>query len=116
MNDKTYYGKMDPMVIPMVEYFNANGLETFMSCQGHSRINMSMFWIEFEGNVSKKDIIKFQNNHLNKSGNFCSNGYFANNLYMCDGEICRGWRYFAATIDAADDDLKKWISMKNSKK
>lgn len=29
---------IDPGVIPMVKFFNENGLPTHMSCQGHNRI------------------------------------------------------------------------------
>lgn len=47
---------MDKFVIPLIEYFNANGLPTHMSCQGHNSTNMSMFWISFTDEVGVKDI------------------------------------------------------------
>ena len=65
---------IDPGVIPMVKFFNENGLPTHMSCQGHNRTNLSMFWIEFDPSVTEEDIVSFQRNHLDKLGGFSSNG------------------------------------------
>ena len=33
---------LDSEVIPLVKFFNDNGLKTCMSCQGHNKTNMSM--------------------------------------------------------------------------
>lgn len=69
---------------------------------------MSMFWIEFDPEVTEKDIIRFQNKFLNWQGNFCSNGSFVNIVSVADQEVDHHWRYMAATIEAADDDWKEW--------
>ena len=57
--------ELDKRVIPLVRFFNENGLPTNMSCQGHNKTNMSMFWIEFDKTVTQDDIVKFMRNHLN---------------------------------------------------
>ncbi len=105
---------LDERVIPLVRFFNENGLPTCMSCQGHNKTNMSMFWIEFDKTVTQDDIVKFMRNHLNWMGNFCSCGRFAKRIiaFTCvvdQSEAVREcWCYFAATIDAADSDLYQW--------
>ena len=35
---------LDSEVIPLVKFFNDNGLKTHMSCQGHNKTNMSMYY------------------------------------------------------------------------
>lgn len=104
---------IDPWCLHFVEYFNANGLPTQMSCQGHNDTNMSMYWIEFTNNVTEKEIIDFQLKHLDETGNFASNGRFANRLYVYladDGFVKPhySWHYFAATIEAAMADFNQW--------
>lgn len=63
---------LDSKVIPLVEFFNQRGLKTHMSCEGHNKTNMSMFWIQFDKSVSEDDLIQFMNNHstTNKYGKF----------------------------------------------
>ena len=46
------YNELDTYVIPLVQYFNENGLPTIMSCQGHNKTNISMFWIQFSKTVT----------------------------------------------------------------
>lgn len=110
---------LDPLVIPMVEYFNANGLETVMSCQGHNKTNLSMFWIQFADCITSNDIQEFMKRHLNQYGVFCSCGRFAKRMYGCYNVITQKWNtieswyYLAATADAADADLKCWNDMSN---
>jgi len=105
---------LDPGVIPMVEYFNESGLKTYMSCQGHNDTNMSMFWISFDESVTEDDILKFMKKHLDVLGSFFSNGRFAKRLIgsysMKSLEYGKrsSWCYFAATQEAADDDLRRW--------
>ena len=106
--------ELDKRVIPLVQFFNENGLPTCMSCQGHNKTNMSMFWIEFDKTVTQDDIVKFMRNHLNWMGNFCSCGRFAKRIIAFtsvddQSEAVREcWCYFAATIDAADSDFYQW--------
>lgn len=99
---------LDPGVIPLVEYFNENGLTTNMSCEGHNRLYMSMFWISFAHTVTDEDIRSFQRLRVNKHGSFCSCGRFSKRMFIgpC-GENFR-WEYHAATIEAANEDLRNW--------
>ena len=104
---------LDPKVIPLVEFFNQRGLKTRMSCEGHNKTNMSMFWIQFDKSVSEDDLIQFMNNHstTNKYGKFFTScGRFAQRIYPSPKEIVKSWNYFAATHEAAEEDLKNWIS------
>ncbi len=105
---------LDPLVIPLVKLFNDSGLKTCMSCQGHNSTDQSMFWIQFDSTVSEKDILAFMQKHLSKCGTFCSCGRFAKRLlgfYSVKDLEWRSeehWCYFAATVDAADEDLRRW--------
>ena len=99
---------MDKFVIPLVEYFNEQGLPTYMSCQGHNKTNMSMFWISFDETVGLKDIERFQRKHLDILGQFTSCGRFAKRFVVCKVTPINHWEYYAATIEAAMTDLEKW--------
>ena len=104
---------LDKRVAPLVEFFNSNGLKTIMSCQGHNKTNMSMFWIEFDKSIQEQDIINFMNNHKTKFQDgrtyFFSCGRFAQRIFMdMNGKFFKCWCYFAATPDAADEDLERW--------
>lgn len=100
---------MDKYVIPLVEYFNNNGLKTKMSCQGHNTTNKSMYWILFDWNITEQDIINFQSKHLYPWNSFSSNGYFAQKVFIDSrGMVIRCWYYLAATIEAALEDLENW--------
>ena len=103
---------LDSKVIPLVDFFNQRGLKTCMSCEGHNKTNMSMFWIQFDKSVTEDDLIQFMNNHQfeSKYGKyFASCGRFALRIYPSPKEIVREWSYFAATHEAAEQDLKNWI-------
>lgn len=64
MEEKEWLSKgLDKEVIPLVKFFNENGLPTYMSCQGHNQTNMSMFWIQFDKSVSEDDILNFMKQH-----------------------------------------------------
>lgn len=108
---------IDPLCLPLVEYFNSRGLPTRMSCQGHNDTNMSMFWIEFDETVGEDAILDFQVHHpSDMMGNFASDGRFAKRLYVAmdkDGILrpFSSWHYFAATVAAAMEDLHKWQEM-----
>lgn len=104
--------QLDPGVLPLVEYFNAAGLSTCMSCQGHNSTNMSMFWISFDKSVTESDIVDFQRRHTDKYGAFCCNGRFvmrilANTTGVGSG-VEHSYQYMAATIEAAMGDLERW--------
>lgn len=111
---------LDELCIPIVQYFNRKGLKTDMCCQGHNKTNMSMFWISFDEFINELDIINFMEKHLSKYGPFISNGKFANRIFLGlknpstlkgdkkDIKAYRGWYYFAATPEAAMEDLKEW--------
>lgn len=116
MAEKTDYELLglDPLVIPMVKFFNDSGLKTYMSCQGHNNTNMSMFWIQFDESVTEDDILNFMKTHLTYYGTFVSNGRFAKriigfyNARNTNWSKEEFWCYFAATQEAADADLQKW--------
>ena len=105
---------LDSEVIPLVKFFNDNGLKTCMSCQGHNKTNMSMYWIQFHKSVTEEDILEFMRKHPGKYGSFFSNGRFAKRLMgfhsVPTGEWKKeeSWNYFAATIEAANKDLERW--------
>ena len=102
---------LDSKVIPLVEFFNTNGLKTHMSCEGHNKTNMSMFWIQFDNSVTENDLIHFMENHstINKYGKFFSScGRFAQRIYPSPKGIVKSWNYFAATVEAAMEDLNNW--------
>ena len=110
------YSELDPLVVPMVKYFNENGLKTIMSCQGHNKTNLSMFWIQFDESVTSEDIQEFMRNHLDDSGWFPSDGRFARRMYCGYSRTKKEWHeinawcYFAATPEAANEDLGRWKS------
>lgn len=112
MQDCLNYDELDPDVIPLVRYFNSVGLSTYMSCQGHNKTNMSMFWIEFHPSVSEDDIIRFQKQHTNRIGGFCCNGRFVKRILANTTGIGTGvyfsYQYMAATVEAAMMDLENW--------
>lgn len=105
----------DPLVIPMVEYFNSHGLKTIMSCQGHNSTNMSMFWIGFDSSVTEKDIIKFQQHHLDVNGNFCICGRMNKRYVAGKNGLWTRFEYDAATVEAADMDLLRWMLIDKSR-
>ena len=107
--------QLDEEVIPLVEYFNKNGLETYMSCKGHNKTNMSLFWISFSNKINESDIISFMKKHLNNYNNFCSNGRFVERVYVTqENTINKSWQYIAATIEVAQGDLLRWNDKNNN--
>lgn len=108
------YDSLDPKVAPMVKFFNENGLKTSMSCQGHNKTNMSMFWVSFADEVTENDILHFMQSHLDQYGQFVSCGRFAKRVFGGYSVIDQTWQttecwcYFAATVEAADEDLSHW--------
>lgn len=115
MSEEEWINKgLDAATVPLVKFFNENGLSTCMSCQGHNQTNMSMFWIEFDKSVTEDDILNFMRKHPGKYGSFCSNGRFAKRL-IGSHSVPNGiwnkrecWCYFAATVEAANGDLQTW--------
>lgn len=108
---------MDEKVIPLVEFFNQRGLKTYMSCEGHNKTNMSMFWISFDDSITEEDLIHFMNNHQfeNRHGKyFASCGRFAQRIYPSPKGIVKTWNYFAATPEAAMEDLHNWIFLESN--
>ncbi len=108
------YDGLDQYVVPMVKFFNENGLKTSMSCQGHNKTNMSMFWISFADEIATNDILRFMQNHLDWCGQFISCGRFAKRVfggYSVSDQMWKTtecWCYFAATVEAANEDLSRW--------
>ena len=114
MGEKFQSLGLDPLVIPMVDYFNKSGLNTCMSCQGHNKTYMSMFWVQFDKSVIEDDILNFMKGHLSAQGTFISCGRFAKrvigfyNVRTTEWSKEECWCYFAATREAADADLQRW--------
>ncbi len=108
------YDGLDQNVVPMVKFFNENGLKTSMSCQGHNKTNMSMFWISFSDEITINDILRFMQNHLDWCGQFISCGRFAKRVFGGYSVLDQMWKttecwcYFAATVEAANEDLSRW--------
>lgn len=106
--------ELDKRVVPLVQFFNENGLPTSMFCQGHNETTMSMFWIEFDKTVTQDDIVKFMRKHLTWMGNFCSCGRFAKRVIAYTSvtdyseAVRECWCYFAASAIAANADLYRW--------
>lgn len=100
--------ELDKEVIPLVRYFNESGLPTCMSCQGHNKTNLSMFWIQFDKSITMDDIVGFMRQHLNWAGMFCSSGRFAKRIFASHNAVYECWCYFAATVEAARADLYQW--------
>lgn len=132
MESKVDYRKMglDPLVIPMVEFFNSRGLKTYMSCQGHESLRQSLFWIEFDKSVTEDAIVEFMWNHRTRFDTteapekyrgkigydrwFISNGRIAERIMVgVEGQRIRSWIYVAASPDAALDDLITWRFAEN---
>lgn len=103
-------GILDKEVIPMVNFFNENGLPTKMSCEGHNKTNQSMFWIEFDSSVTNEDIVQFQRKYLNEYGAFISFGRFVVRILASASGVRYSWEYMAATKEAARSDLQRWIN------
>ena len=99
---------LDPYTTLLVKFFNEQGLTTTMSCQGHNKTNQSMFWIQFDSSITTDDIIRFQRQHLNEYGNFCSCGRFVIRILAFSNDIRYTWEYMAATIEAASEDYRQW--------
>ena len=57
------YAKLDPLCVPMVKLFNAIGLPTFSSCQGHSKkvLGSSDYIIIFTEDVTDEMMENFIN-------------------------------------------------------
>ena len=114
VKDEIDYMDLDVGVRSIVRYFNDHGLPTLMSCEGHNTTNMSMFWVRFDPSVSEDDILRFQQMHVsqqmyaNQLGVFCSCGRFAMRTVYGMYGVNRSWEYFAATKEAAFEDLRRW--------
>jgi hypothetical protein len=104
MENKNNRIKLDPAVIPLVNYFNSIGLKTHMSCEGHNQPNKSMFWIEFEKTVTDEDIEAFLIQLQAKYNSSATCGCFAMRIFPGPKYTMRRWRYMAATHEAAQCD------------
>lgn len=113
MSFKIDYSKLDSGCAPLVEYFNLQGLSTFMSCQGHGTTSQSLFYISFSDAVTDDDILNFQKRHLDSRGCFCANGHFSKRVFIYtdaqgDCALYNQWEYVVGSVAAAHDDLMRW--------
>lgn len=104
MDNKNNRIDLDPAVIPLVNYFNSIGLKTRMSCEGHNKTNVSMFWIEFAKEVTEEDIEAFLISLKEKYGHYGTCGCFAMRVFPGPKYTYHRWRYMAATHKAAQCD------------
>ena len=81
---------------------------------------MSMFWVSFADEITVSDVLRFMQNHLDQYGQFISCGRFAKRVvggYSVKDQTWKTtecWCYFAATIEAADEDLSCWTKTKRA--
>lgn len=106
------YDKLDPGVRDMVRYFNEQGLDTWMSCEGHypEHPRMALFWISFAPHITQEDIMNFMKRHLNsKYHHFTSAGHFVKRFYVYNGnELYEHYMYEVGCKEAANLDLQTW--------
>lgn len=106
------YEEIDPLCIPMVKFFNAIGLETEFSCQGHDTDLNNSFEILFSSRVQDCDIFDFLERFKNKQKIYTPLiGRFLKWMRKVEGEIVLNWVYsisFSSPLDNqkfAKDDL-----------
>lgn len=108
----------DKDCIPLVKYFNDNGLKTAMCCSGVNH-GYNLFWISFTKKTTKEDVWNFLKRHNNKEDDFYKNmccpiqGWFVLRLWGTDGET---WNYVANSPEEAKHDLEYFLRNREEKK
>lgn len=105
----------DKECIPLVEYFNEQGLPTAMCCSGEKGHGFGLFYIYFKKEVGEQEVLSFMERHsithtfpektctyFSSMGWFCKRLFYPNDYFWC---------YIASSIERANMDLKmfKWI-------
>lgn len=101
----------DKECIPLVEYFNNNGLKTWMCCSGKDNHGYDFYWIAFARSVTREDVEYFMachTNHDSKYNGICGplHGWFCQRIWWKPDD---NWMYIAATADRANEDLEYFI-------
>lgn len=115
------YDKIDKKCIPLVKFFNENGLETKYSCEGHDRSFMNSFYIMFSDNIDDTDIADFIDKFSNKYQHSPFMGKFLKWCRKMNGRISYNWVYEVSYGDYknnqnfADIDLKTMQNQLNTK-
>lgn len=116
-NKNITYSNMDINIVPLVKFFNDNGLPTIESYTNRGDKN-TLVQVVFDEIVAARDIRRFQSEHLDENGNFISFGNFTSILLYTSfkPEHDTKYVYIASNINAAFIDLKHWIDDKKRSK
>lgn len=106
------YNEIDVLCRPIVKYFNAIGLDTKFSCQGHEGLNRS-FQIMFQDYVTDEQIQSFLEQYSSKFSHSPFVGHFQKWMRKMSGKIATNWIYevnfspdYRMNQLRAQDDLK----------
>lgn len=116
-NKNIVYRNIDINIVPLVKFFNDNGLPTISSYTNRGDGD-TLVQIVFDEIVTARDIRRFQSEHLDGYGDFHSSGNFTNILHYKSSKpvLDAKYVYIASNIDAAFIDLRHWIDDKESGK
>ena len=106
----------DKECIPLVQFFNDNGLKTKWCCSGTNGHGYGFYYIIFDDIVTDEDLNKMLDKHSHKT-------YYNGNIYCgpTRGWFCRRqWHnlsdrmlaYVAQSAERANEDLKQWLENK----
>lgn len=107
----------DKECIPLVKYFNENGLKTWMCCSGKEGHGYGFYWIAFSRNIDRDDIERFMAQHINPDARYrgiCGplRGWFCQRIWWKPDD---NWMYIAVSPDRANEDLNYFILSKEQK-
>lgn len=97
----------DKECIPLVKYFNENGLKTWMCCSGKDGHGYGFYWIAFARNIDRNAIECFMAQHANKEEKYngvCGplKGWFCQRIWWKPDD---NWMYIVVNTDGANEDL-----------
>ena len=93
----------DKECIPLVEFFNQNGLRTWMCCSGVNGHGYGFFYIYFDRSVTQQDIEYFMSSHLTNKRYCSTQGWFCKRIWWKPDET---WAYVVDSVDNANVDLE----------
>ena len=99
---------IDKCCVPLVKFFNENGLDTKFCCEGHHKYEN--FEIMFEDYITDEQIFDFLNEYANKYDHSPFIGKFVKWSRRMSGCIASSWLYAVDTVEQADIDYKRLIS------
>lgn len=106
------YGKIDPGVRDIVQYFNEHGLHTVMSSDGTDNHSFGFLWVAFHSSVTESDIRAFMERHTKDWACYDGHGWFCNK-FMLEKSFGNTHNqsmlaYIAASPAVAKKDIKQW--------